>query len=92
MDYHYFKEKLNRFYAPYVGGDKRPTFFDIDKTYPSLHSITESFSLIKKEFADVLKNTPQLPRYHDIDPGEAAISDTTEKNWNVSSVVLKLML
>lgn len=88
MDYHYFKNKLNRFYAPYVGGDQRETFFDIDKIYPSLNQITQQYTKIKEEFYQVRQHKPQLPRYHDIDPGETAISDSTEKNWNVFMLYL----
>lgn len=88
MDYHFFKTKLNQFYARYIGFDQRPTFFDIDQTYPSLNLITRQSSTIKKEFADVLLNTKHLPRYHDVDPGENAISNTTPKNWNVFMIYL----
>ena len=88
MDYHYFKDKLNHFYGQYVGHHERPTFFDINQTAPSLSKITAEFSAIKTEFENVLKHTPELPRYHDIDPGEAAISNTTEKNWTVFMIYL----
>ena len=88
MDYHVFKDIVNNFYASYIGHDQRPTFFDIETTYPSLNKITQQVSIIKAEFENVLINTPQLPRYHDIDPGEKAISDTTEKNWNVFMLYL----
>jgi aspartate beta-hydroxylase len=88
MDYHYFKDKVNHFYGRYLGYDNRPTFFDIQQTFPSLNNITQHAEAIKTEFEHVLANTPQLPRYHDIDPGEAAISDTTEKNWNVFMLYL----
>ncbi|WP_242604532.1 aspartyl/asparaginyl beta-hydroxylase domain-containing protein [Legionella fairfieldensis] len=83
MDYHTFKDIINNLYAYYAGYDKRPTFFDIEKTFPSLNQITLNFPSIKQEFENVLANTSKLPRYHDIDPGEAEISDTTQKNWNV---------
>ena len=88
MDYHFFKTKLNQFYARYIGFDQRPTFFDISQTYPSLNMITRQSSTIKKEFEAVLMNNQQLPRYHDIDPGEKAISNTTPKNWNVFMIYL----
>lgn len=83
MDYHYFKDKLNRFYGRYIGHEKRPTFFEIDETCAALHQITAHFPQIKKEFEAVLARSPELPRYHDIDPGEAEISDACEKKWNV---------
>ncbi|WP_131781695.1 aspartyl/asparaginyl beta-hydroxylase domain-containing protein [Legionella gresilensis] len=88
MDYHYFKDIINNIYGRYIGHDKRPTFFDIAQTFPSLNEITKHFIEIKQEFYQVLKNSGQLPRYHDIDPGEAEISDATKKNWNVFMVYL----
>lgn len=83
MDYHYFKAKLNRFYERYVGYNNRPTFFDIEKTEPALNNITNNCSAIKKEFENVLAHKPNLPRYHDIDPGEEDISNACEKKWSV---------
>ena len=88
MDYHFYKDIINQFFARYVGQHQRPTFFDINQTFPALNQISRHASTIKKEYEHVLLNTPQLPRYHDIDPGEAAISDTTEKNWNVFMLYL----
>ncbi len=88
MDYHYFKNKLNRFYLKYVDGINRPTFFNIDETYPSLNNITNQIEIIKKEFHHMHAHSKNLPRYHDIDPGELNISNTTAKNWNVFMVYL----
>jgi len=88
MDYHYFKDIINRFLAGYVGREQRPTFFDINQILPALNNITCNAAMIKKEFEHVLRTVPQLPRYHDIDPGETAISDTTEKNWHVFMLYL----
>ena len=83
FDYHIFKSWLNNFFGRYIGRDKRPTFFDINQTYPSLNLITDNFAVIKDELNTVLTQTRRLPTYHEIDPGEAAISNTTEKKWNV---------
>jgi aspartyl/asparaginyl beta-hydroxylase (cupin superfamily) len=88
MDYHYFKDTINNIYGRYVGYDKRPTFFDIEQTFPYLTEITTHFQEIKKEFYNVLANNAQLPRYHDIDPGETEISSITQKNWNVFMLYL----
>ncbi len=88
VDYHYFKSKLNRFYAKYVGNEQREVFFNIDQTFPALNRITRNFTDIKREFENVLANAHQLPRYHDIDPGEKEISDSTAKNWNVFMLYL----
>ena len=88
MDYHYFKDKLNRFFLQYVGYDKRPTYFDIDQVYPKLNLITQNHLVIQQEFQKVRAAKQNLPRYHDIDPGEAAISDACEKKWNVYMLYL----
>jgi aspartyl/asparaginyl beta-hydroxylase (cupin superfamily) len=83
LDYHIFKSVVNSCYAPYVGGNRRPTFFNIDETYPSLNRLTEKFPQIKAEFDALLASHPCLPEYHHIDRGEASISATTAHRWNV---------
>jgi aspartate beta-hydroxylase len=88
MDYHYFKTRLNHLYAHFIDGAKRPTFFDIDTTYPELNTITNAFQLIKAEFEAVIASKKELPKYHEIDPGEHEISNTTDKNWNVFMLYL----
>ena len=88
MDYHYFKDKLNNLYARYIGREQRPTFFDINQTSPTLNEITQHFSTIKQEFEHVLSQNQELPRYHDIDPGEAKISNACEKKWSVYMLYL----
>ncbi len=82
MDYHVFKDMINKYFFKHAGGDERPVYFDIDKTYPSLNQVTESFSTIRDEF-DKFYAQRTLPNYHDIDPGEKEISDATEHNWKV---------
>lgn len=88
MDYHIFKSMLNRYYARYVGGEKRPVFFEPSSIYPELDLLTQNFALIQEEFANVYKNRPNLPLYHEIDPGEANISTTTDKDWKVFMLYL----
>ena len=88
MDYHYFKQKLNDFYGLYLGKNTRPTFFEIQKICPQLHGLTSQWSTIKKEFEAVLAHMPNLPRYHDIDPGEAEISAASDKKWSVFMLFL----
>lgn len=88
MDYHIFKSLLNRYFARHVGGSKRPVFFDIDATFPELNYITQNFAAIKKEFEKVYHLQPDMPEYHEIDPGEAAISNTTGKRWKVFMLYL----
>lgn len=88
MDYHVFKSMLNRYYAKYVGGEERPTFFDINKTYPTLNTLTQNFVTIKAEFEKAYRTQPDMPKYHEIDPGESEISNTTASNWKVFMLYL----
>lgn len=88
MDYHIFKNAVNRFLARYVNYDQRPTFFNIEEINPALNRMTDHFSVIQREFQQALQLAKTLPRYHDIDPGEAAISASTQKNWNVFMLYL----
>lgn len=88
MDYHIFKSILNRYFARYVGGSKRPVFFDIDATFPELNYLTQNYAVIKNELQQVYHLQSYMPDYHEIDPGEAAISNTTEKRWKVFMLYL----
>ncbi len=88
MDYHIFKSALNNYFARFVGRNNRPVFFNIDKTYPSLNRLTKNFCTIKTEFDNAYKVSRNLPKYHEIDPGESAISNSTENNWNVFMLYL----
>lgn len=83
MDYHVFKSLLNRFYSRYVGGNRRPVFFDIAAVCPELDAATQSYPIIREELDRLLEQRAALPRYHDVDAGEAEISDTTAHDWNV---------
>jgi aspartate beta-hydroxylase len=88
MDYHIFKSLLNHYYSKFVGGKHREVFFDIQKTYPSLHRLTEGYALIKNEFNQVYMHNNNMPLYHEIDPGEKEISNTTANNWKVFMLYL----
>jgi aspartyl/asparaginyl beta-hydroxylase (cupin superfamily) len=85
MDYHVFKAMLNRYYGRHVGGEKRPVFFDIDSYYPELGEVTRAFPAIQAEFEALMARQMDMPRYHDVDPGEKKISATIEpdKKWSV---------
>jgi aspartate beta-hydroxylase len=83
VDYHVFKSVLNWYLARHVGGEQRPVFFDIPTTYPALAAVTQSYPVIHAEFERLLVEWEALPLYHDIDAGEAKISNTTAKKWSV---------
>ena len=83
MDYHVFKSALNWYLSKHIHDDPRPVYFDVEKTYPALNAVTESYPTIRAEFERLLTEWQTLPQYHEVDPGEAAISKTTAKKWSV---------
>lgn len=83
MDYHVFKSIINSFFARYVRGDQRPTFFDIQHAYPALEAVTLAYDRIRDEFEQLMAQGLILPAYHEVDSGERKISATTNKKWNV---------
>jgi aspartyl/asparaginyl beta-hydroxylase (cupin superfamily) len=83
LDYHVFKSIANAFFGVFIGRRTRPTFFDIKKSYPGLDHVTRAYPAIRQEFDRLLAEWNELPQYHEIDPGERAISSTTPKRWNV---------
>ena len=88
IDYHIFKSLLNRLIARHVGGNQRPTFFEIETFYPALQQITQNFPTIQKEYQRVMQVVNDIPSYHDVDPGEADISNTTKNKWSVFMLYL----
>ncbi len=88
MDYHYFKDIVNNTFAKAIDADNRPTFFEVNPKFPALHNITQNFETIKSEFEQAIEQLDNLPKYHEVDPGESEISNTTEKNWNVLMLYL----
>jgi aspartate beta-hydroxylase len=83
LDYHIFKSAANWYLGRYCGGRLRPTVFDIAIAYPELQAVTDAYPIIRAEFEQLMADWKELPTYHQIDSGEAAISNTTPKNWNV---------
>ena len=83
LDYHLFKDVANAYFDRYTGGSARPTFFDVAETVPELAAVTTAYPAIRAEFDRLPVAPDALPQYHDVDPGEAKISNTTPKRWNV---------
>jgi aspartyl/asparaginyl beta-hydroxylase (cupin superfamily) len=83
LDYHIFKSIANGFFGLFIGRRTRPTFFNIEQSYPGLDHVTRAYPAIRQEFDRLIKDSGDLPEYHEIDPGERAISNTTPKRWNV---------
>lgn len=74
---------INRYFHRQVGGDHRPTFFEIDTVCPRLNDLTKSYLDIKDEYKRMRQLKERMPCYHDIDPSQAGISANDDKNWNV---------
>ena len=64
-------------------GEERPAFFDIDTTFPELRRIDESYDAIRAELLPVLPRLDELPRYHEVDEGQAEISAEGDRDWRV---------
>jgi aspartate beta-hydroxylase len=83
LDYHIFKSIANAFFGMFIGRRTRPTFFNIQQSYPGLEHVTRAYPAIRQEFDRLIQEWKELPQYHDIDPGEREISSTTPNRWNV---------
>lgn len=68
-----------------AGGDRRPVFYDIDKTYPAFRLLDRGYPVIREEMESVLNYKDRIPRYHDLDRAESYISgsDDVDKTWRV---------
>src|SRR6185437_3177455 len=76
---------VNNRFSSSAGGENRPAFYDIDKTYPSLRLLDRNYSIIRDEMEGVLNYKDRIPRYHDISKRETYISGTVDpdKSWRV---------
>jgi aspartyl/asparaginyl beta-hydroxylase (cupin superfamily) len=83
LDYHIFKSALNAFFGMFLTVKQRPTFFDVPATYPALDRVTAAYPAIRREFDRLMDEWSDLPQYHEVDPGEYPISNSTPKRWNV---------
>lgn len=68
-----------------AGGDQRPAFYDIDKTYPAFRLLDRGYPVIREEMESVLNYKERIPRYHDLDRAEGYISGRkdADKSWRV---------
>ena len=76
---------MNNKFTDSAGGENRPAFYDLDKTYPSLRLLDRNYSIIRDELEGVLNYKDRIPRYHDLSKRETYISGTVDpdKNWRV---------
>lgn len=76
---------VNGFFDRYTGGRRRPAFFDVAATVPPLKALTDRWRDIQAEVDALLADGAQFPRYHELDPHIARISqnDDPSKSWRV---------
>ncbi|HTN92307.1 MAG TPA: aspartyl/asparaginyl beta-hydroxylase domain-containing protein [Sorangium sp.] len=81
----YLRRKIDSYLDGYIGGDRRPVFYDIDALCPSLRRLDESWPIIRRELAGVLgASRKNIPRYHEIDPVNKRISESDDgRDWKV---------
>jgi hypothetical protein len=75
----FIKKALNPMFYRAAGGENRPVFFNIEKTFPALLEIEKHFDVIKKELNGVLIDSQSIPLYHEIDQNQQDISGSDEK-------------
>jgi aspartate beta-hydroxylase/beta-hydroxylase len=83
MDYHGVKSAVNRFLLHYVGGNRRPVFFDIDQVCPELRGLEQAYPQIRKELDALMQERVAMPNYHEVNRPATEISSTTQGNWKV---------
>jgi aspartyl/asparaginyl beta-hydroxylase (cupin superfamily) len=75
----------NPFFDLFTGGERRPTFFDIDSTFPALRRIDAAYPDIRAELEALMPERARMPRYHEIDTDLVLASGRyqRDKSWNV---------
>ncbi len=72
---------VDHIYYRHAGGDERPVFYDVDRTYPALRAIDRNLDVIQEELGAILPRIGEFPRYHEVDPRQASISAASPGNW-----------
>ena len=65
---------LNKFYDLYIGGPRRPVFYDIAATRPELLELDRNYPVIREELLGILPDKRSIPRYHELDEMQYNIS------------------
>jgi len=81
---------VNGFYDLFIDGKNRPSFFNISKTYPELLILDENYDTIKSELLALKKRNLNIPRYHELDKFQTAISaeKNPDKDWRTFMINL----
>ena len=81
---------INSFYDMFINGKNRPAFFNIEKSYPDLLILDQNFYTIKSELSLLMQRNLSIPRYHEIDNYQTAISAelNPERSWRTFMINL----
>ncbi len=63
-------ELSNKVLYRVIGREKRPVFYDVDKTNPGLKKIDENWHIIREELMAILPKQSEIPRYDEVDPSQ----------------------
>ena len=78
-----YRDMMNNLFYVWAGRDKRPVYFDVEQTFPSLREVDRNYAAIREELLAVLPQQDRMRRYHDVDEGQKFISGSDEKAWRV---------
>lgn len=69
----------------FIGGNKRPVFYDVEKDYPELLAIKANKDIIQDELQAILKRNIIIPKFHQLDPAQYNVSHEIDKNkqWKI---------
>jgi len=76
---------LNPFFDAFIGGKRRPIWFDIDQIKPELRQLERRFAAIRAELDRLMLQQDRMPRYHEIDYDLLYASGRFQRDrrWNV---------
>ncbi|WP_446744553.1 aspartyl/asparaginyl beta-hydroxylase domain-containing protein [Silvibacterium acidisoli] len=80
-----FSRICNPVYGIFTGGKKRPAFYDIDSTIPTLRQVDAAYPVIRAELDRILLQQDAMPRYHELDTDLIYSSGRYHRSsrWNV---------
>lgn len=76
---------FNPFFDAFIGGKRRPIWFDIDKVKPEFRQLETRFREIQAELDRLMLLQDKMPRYHEIDYDLLYASGrfNRDRRWNV---------
>ena len=60
---------------------RNPPYLDIEEDFPESKLLKDNWKTIRAELDTVLKNIDHIPKFHEVDSLQSAISDKDDKAW-----------